>query len=182
MQQRLPDLEALGRRIMIMGPTNSGKSTLARAIAGKLGVEPIYLDQLKHLPNTNWKQRTDEDFAALHDEAILADGWVMEGNYSNLLPQRIARATGAIVMTDILARRFWRYVWRSTVQKNRAGALEGQQDSIKWSMIKWLWHTRNSVSKYRDLARASGLPHIFVDNQRQLDALYATWNLQRPNF
>jgi len=33
-----PPLEAFGRRIMICGPSNSGKSTLAAAVAQQLGI------------------------------------------------------------------------------------------------------------------------------------------------
>ncbi|HEV7345407.1 MAG TPA: hypothetical protein VGN60_07225 [Devosia sp.] len=34
----IPPLADLGRRIMVTGPTNAGKSTLAHAIATKLGI------------------------------------------------------------------------------------------------------------------------------------------------
>lgn len=47
----------LGDRICILGPSNSGKSTLADAIARKRGLEPIHLDLLHHLPNTDWEPR-----------------------------------------------------------------------------------------------------------------------------
>ncbi|WP_236020648.1 hypothetical protein [Devosia sediminis] len=48
-------------------------------------------------------------------------------------------------------------------------------------MIHWLWHTRNSIGKYQQIARASGLPHVLVNNRRELDALYAAWGLTLPS-
>ncbi|TGQ03272.1 AAA family ATPase, partial [Mesorhizobium sp. M00.F.Ca.ET.217.01.1.1] len=38
------NLSDLGDRICILGPSNSGKSTLADAIARKRGLTPIHLD------------------------------------------------------------------------------------------------------------------------------------------
>ena len=63
-------LEELGPRICIMGPSNSGKSTLADAIARKTSLPLIHLDQLHHLPDSKWVPRKPEDFYRLHAEAV----------------------------------------------------------------------------------------------------------------
>jgi adenylate kinase family enzyme len=68
-------LSELGERICILGPSNSGKSTLADAIARRRGLKAIHLDRLHHIPNTNWKLRPSEEFLALHDEAVASDRW-----------------------------------------------------------------------------------------------------------
>ena len=87
-------LSALGQRIIILGPSNSGKSTLAVSIARKQAMIAVHLDQLRHIPNTNWQERPDADFAQLHNAAIQKDSWVMDGNYSSLMPQRVEREIG----------------------------------------------------------------------------------------
>ena len=46
-------LDDLGPRICIMGPSNSGKSTLADAIARACDLPVVHLDQLHHLPGTD---------------------------------------------------------------------------------------------------------------------------------
>jgi len=75
----LPPLAHLGPRICIMGPSNSGKSTLAVAIAEKQSLPVIHLDQLYHQPNTDWQPREHAVFLQLHREAISAERWVIEG-------------------------------------------------------------------------------------------------------
>jgi adenylate kinase family enzyme len=94
-------LSELGERICILGPSNSGKSTLADAIGRKRGLKVVHLDQLHHLPNTDWKMRPAREFLALHDEAIAGDQWVIDGNYSKCFPQRFQRATGIILSFSV---------------------------------------------------------------------------------
>ena len=177
----IPPLPALGRRIMVLGLSNSGKSTLSVAISTRLGIPAVHLDQFQHRPNTNWDVRPEAEFTALHDAAILNDEWIVDGSYSRLMPQRLARATGIIVLTDSLATRYRRYFARTLFQKQRAGGLEGGQDRVNVKMIHWLWHTRHSIGKYQDIARTSGLPHVLVNSRRELDALYAAWDLKRSS-
>jgi len=172
------DLERMGGRIVILGPTNAGKSTLAAALARKLEVPIVHLDQLHHLPGTDWVQRDEAEFRALHDEAILEPEWVMDGNYSRLFPQRFARASGVIVVDDHYLWRLVRYFRRTLLERERAGNLEGNRDSIKWLMIHWIWKTRNNTGKYRRLAEASGLPYVFCNSLGEVKELYEAWGLR----
>ncbi|HEY9010594.1 MAG TPA: AAA family ATPase [Devosia sp.] len=173
-------LETLGPRIMICGPSNAGKSTLAAAIAGKLGSVAYHVDLFRHLPGTDWVQRPDEEFRALHDEAILDERWVMDGNYSALMPQRIARATGIILLGDNRWANFGRYLRRTVFQPNRVGALEGARDSVKWEMIRWVLLVQpKNRERDRMRLRQTGLPMVEIASMRELRQLYVAWRLTR---
>jgi adenylate kinase family enzyme len=91
-------LADLGERICILGPSNSGKSTLAEATARKRSLKVVHLDLLYHLPNTEWEVRPTDEFVALHDTAITGERWVIDGNYSKCMPQHFVRATGLILL------------------------------------------------------------------------------------
>lgn len=173
----LPPLADLGRRIMINGPSNAGKSTLADAIARKLDIPVVHLDRFSHEEQGNWVPRSEEAFKALHDAAIADEAWAMDGNYSRLMPQRYARATGIIVIDDHLLRRYLRYFNRSLFQKERVGGLASGRDSVKWEMVRWIWKTRRQ-GKYEDMGRKTGLPVVVCRNQAELQQLYATWRLE----
>lgn len=175
-------LDAFGNRIMVLGPSNSGKSTLALAIADKLNLPVVHLDQLQHLPNTDWQARPESEFKTLHDDAILADKWVMDGNYSRLMKQRFARATGVILLTSNRWIRLGRYLKRCLIDPAaRVGALDGGTDSVKWEMVDWiLFKTpRNSV-RYSNMIAQVPLPKVECRTLQELKRLYRDWGLRRP--
>jgi adenylate kinase family enzyme len=173
-------LDDLGPRICIMGPSNSGKSTLALAIARARGMTPVHLDQLFHLPNTDWVPRPREAFIALHDEAIQGANWVMDGNYSIGLKQRLARATGLILLDTSTATSLYRYARRSWFERGRLGALAGGQDSVKWSMIRHITGpSRENRRRYKEMLGQIDLPRIYLFGPRALAGFYRAEGLTR---
>lgn len=175
-----PTLADLGDRIVIIGPSNAGKSTLAAAIGKKTGRPVIHLDQLHHLPHTDWQPRPTEDFLALHDEAIAGDLWVMDGNYSRAMPKRLARTTGVIVIATPTRDNFRRYLYRTLWQTDRPGALDGNRDSLKWQMIRYLLFVQpKNIGRYREMLAHLGLPQIDIGSMAELNRLYRAWGLTR---
>ena len=174
-------LSDVGSRICILGPSNSGKSTLAVAIARKAGLEPVHLDQLCHMPGTDWAVRPEAEFQALHDAAIERDRWVIDGNYSRYLQQRLDRATGLILLDISTPRSLIRYVRRTLFERDRKGGLAGGKDSLKWDMVR---HITMVNPKGRERARgiyaASPLPKIALMSARAVSDVYARWGLERP--
>jgi len=69
-----------GRRVSVRGTTGSGKSTLGRALAAKLGVPYVEMDAFAHLPG--WQARPTDEFRALVAESIAGESWVIDGNYN----------------------------------------------------------------------------------------------------
>ena len=176
------ELGHLGRRIMICGPSNAGKSTLAVALAQKLGVPAIHLDQLHHQPGTNWVPRPAGEFTCLHDAAVLGESWVIEGNYSRLFPTRLARATGIILLGSEPWRALLRYVRRTLFEKVRPGNLDGAEDRLRWLMIRYILIDQpRSQEKWTTALTASGLPFVQLASLRDLNGLYAHWGLERPS-
>ncbi len=176
-----PPLASLGDRIMICGPSNSGKSTLAVALAQKLGSEAFHVDLFRHRPDTDWVQRPDKEFAAMHDAAILKDRWVMDGNYSQIMPQRLARATGTVLLGDNRWANFARYVRRTLFEKRqRPGSLAGDKDSIKWEMVRWVLIVQPPLrERNRTRLAVTGLPMVEVRSMAELKRLYEAWGLER---
>ncbi|MGN5537544.1 AAA family ATPase [Alcaligenes sp. Lyrl_28] len=173
-------LEQLGPRICILGPSNSGKSTLAKAIERKLALPAIHLDPLYHLPHTDWVPRPDAEFAALHAAAIAREQWVMDGNYTRHLAPRLERATGFIVLEISTAASLLRYFRRTLLERKRKGALPGSKDRLKWDMIRHIAIvTPPNRHKYLTVFEKSSLAKVRLRNPRELSLFYQANGLER---
>lgn len=173
-------LQELGDRICILGPSNSGKSTLAEAIARKRDLQPIHLDQLHHLPQSNWIPRPHAEFCALHDQALTGERWVMDGNYSKLFPQRFQRATGVILLDVSTTTSLLRYLRRTLFDTVRVGALEGGKDSVKLAMLHHIAIvTPGNRKRYAEIVGNLTLPTVSLPSMRAIADCYRQWDLQR---
>jgi adenylate kinase family enzyme len=166
-------LDELGARICILGPSNSGKSTLAAAIGRADGRTVVHLDQLRHYPGTQWELRPDDEFARLHDEAIAGERWVIEGNYSTLLPQRLARATSLVLLDASASASLLRYFVRTRRPHSRIGGLDGMTDRVSWDMVRYILGAGQSGRRrHRRDFGAITIPKVFISNRRALDRFY----------
>jgi adenylate kinase family enzyme len=67
------------KRLIILGVTSSGKSTLAENLAKRCGLNFIELDALHWEPN--WQSAALETFRERVEKATQAEKWVVAGNY-----------------------------------------------------------------------------------------------------
>lgn len=180
MTDTLLSLSVLGPRICILGPSNSGKSTLADAIGRKAGLQVVHLDQLHHMPGTHWMPRPTEEFHALHDGAIMQDHWVIEGNYSSCMPSRFARASGVILLDVSTARSLGRYLRRTWFERGRIGGLENAGERVTWEMIRYIAFSSSGKRKnYAALVERLMLPCVFASSSAAIHRLYTAWSLER---
>jgi len=103
------------KRISIVGPPGSGKTTLARALSERLQLTHIELDRLFHMPG--WQPRPRDDFRALVTEAAAAERWVTDGNYQSKVQDIVWTRADTVVWLDLprrvvlpalLGRTLWR--------------------------------------------------------------------------
>lgn len=179
--RQLIGLDDLGERIVILGPSNSGKSTLAAAIGSARGLTVIHLDQFRHVPGTDWVERSDDEFASLHAAAVAQDRWVMDGNYSRWLPQRLDRATGLIVLDAPALTSLGRYVRRALFERQRAGNLQGAPDRLNFRMLRHVLGParRDRVLRYRKAASTATTPAVLLSSSSALREFYGSQHLSR---
>ncbi len=72
--------EALPRRLIVVGATGSGKTTMARRIAAAIDAPHTELDALYWGPK--WQPVGTEIFRARGSERVATPAWVLDGNYS----------------------------------------------------------------------------------------------------
>ena len=152
-------------RINVVGTSCSGKTTLARAIAERLGLPHTELDALFWGPG--WKPVPPEVFATRVADAVSGPRWVLDGGYSTVRAAIWERAD-TIVWLDypmplVLSRWARRTVARIRSQEefwpgtgNResiANAL--RRDGVLWWILRTHRGRRRRLA--RDLAARSGL-------------------------
>ena len=70
------------RRVSVIGSSGSGKTTFAARLAARLGVPHIELDAINWGPD--WSPMDPQSFRARVIDATGGDGWVCDGNYSDV--------------------------------------------------------------------------------------------------
>ncbi len=161
-------------KIAVLGYAGSGKSTLARELGELYGVPVLHLDTVQFLPG--WRERPkDEQIAIVRDFMDSHEGWVIDGNYSNLLqPRRLEEADEVVLLLfnrfASLARVTKRY--RRFRGQSRPDMAEGCAEKLDAEFLWWvLW--RGRVKEKRDgferKRKACGAKCVVLKNQRQID-------------
>lgn len=68
------------KRVVVVGSSGSGKTTVARAIAKSLDVPHLEMDSVFH--QHGWADDAPEEFLPTLDRFTAGHGWVVDGNYS----------------------------------------------------------------------------------------------------
>lgn len=100
----------------MIGTTGSGKTTLARHVADCLGCRHIELDAINWQPN--WTELPIDDFRAAVAEAVSAENWVLDGNYSRVRDIVWERADTIVWLNyslPVMMLRLWRRTWKRTI-------------------------------------------------------------------
>lgn len=136
------------QRVIVVGTSGSGKSTMAQAIANRLGYPHTEIDSLYWEPN--WQGADPETLKQRVAQTIAADCWVVDGNYSSVRDMIWRRADTLIwldyprwlVMSRIIRRTFKRMLTREQLWET--GNRESLRNTFsKDSVIVWAWTTYN---------------------------------------
>ncbi len=100
------------KRVVVVGTSCSGKTTLAKNLAHALGVKHIELDSIHWLPD--WVERPNDEFRNLVEKEVAADLWVLDGNYSKTRDIVWTRATAIIWLNYSFPLVAYRAIHRTT--------------------------------------------------------------------
>jgi adenylate kinase family enzyme len=104
-------LKKVGQRIVVIGTTCAGKTTLARALGEKLHIPHIELDALHWGPG--WTVAPTETFRSTVAEALSGDAWTTDGNYSKAQDIIWGRADTLVWLDYAFTVILWRLIKRT---------------------------------------------------------------------
>ncbi len=138
-------------RIVVIGTSGTGKSTLARRIGEMLDLPVVEMDALHHMPG--WQERPEDEFRQMIIEATKGPRWVVDGNYSKSRDVVWPRAQ-MVIWLDYPRWRTMSRVIRRTVRRviSREELWHGNREPLSnlWSLdpeksiIAWAWTTHAS--------------------------------------
>lgn len=155
------------QRVVVIGTSGSGKTTLARALAERLGCPHIELDALHWGPG--WTETPPDVFQAKVSEAVAAERWVLDGNYSKARSVVWARADTVVWLDYALWVPLWRVTWR-TLRRGltREELWNGNREPVlgifsRESMVLWVLKTyRRRRREYPALLAQPAYAHLRV--------------------
>ena len=155
----------LGRRIVIYGPTGSGKTTLARQIAERTGLPVVDLDTIFWLPN--WTPNPVDQFRADLDSVLggYPEGWVVAGNYSAIRDIVLPSVDTVVWLRPPFRVAFWR-LFKRTVDRawTKKPLWEGNTNTeswrqsffsrgsiLLWSITNWKNHVKRTLRNLNEI-------------------------------
>ena len=87
------------QRVNVLGVSGSGKSTVGRALAARLDVPYVELDELHHGPN--WTEATAEELRAKVAPFVAQPAWVIDGSYHAKLGSLVLEHADTVVWLDL---------------------------------------------------------------------------------
>jgi adenylate kinase family enzyme len=172
-------------RILIVGTTGSGKTTLSRRLAAELALPHIELDSLHWEPG--WVEAPDPVFQSRLADALTAapDGWVVDGNYFARTEPVTWVAADTAVFLDfplplILVRLLRRTVRRSLTKEELWGSNRERlrslvsRDSLLWWAIKTHHRNRQRYRRRLDDADWQHVRFVRLRNDAQVEQYVAS--------
>ncbi|MFP3854002.1 MAG: toxin [Anaerolineales bacterium] len=155
-------------RVNVVGTSGSGKSTFARQLAEALGQSYVQLDALYWGPD--WMPVPEEKFIGSIRRAVVADRWVVDGNYSRHRELIWSRASHVIWLVFsfpiVMYQLFFRTMRRSLMGEE---LFSGNRESLvkaffrRDSILLWgLTTFRRRRGEYRRIIRERRYPSIEI--------------------
>ena len=154
------------RRVLVTGSSGAGKTTLAAALAGRLGIPHTEIDALFHGPG--WVPRPE--FAAEAAALAASAEWVTERQYSAVRPLFVARAD-LLVWLDLPRLRVLQQVVARTARRRlrRVELWNGNHEGPLWTVltdrdhiVRWSWRTHPKTAARVVQVLASDAPPVVV--------------------
>ncbi len=151
------------RRLVVVGTTGFGKSTLAERLSRRLGLDFIELDALHWEPN--WQPAADAVFRRRVDAATRAPAWAVAGNYSRVRDVVWPRAQALIWLDYPFLLGLRRLVARTVRRSVRREILwNGNRERLWWHLKVWsdesllTWYFKSHGRRKREYPRLLSLP------------------------
>ncbi|MFS2174817.1 AAA family ATPase [Rhizobium pisi] len=128
------------RRILVVGCSGGGKSTLSLKIAERFGLSYISLDRdVRWLPG--WMQRDRVEQRNIIASRILEDRWIMDGTSPSTFDIRLPRTEVVVWVRMPRLLCIWGAIsrWAKWIGRTRPEMAPGCIEKVDWEFLRFIW-------------------------------------------
>lgn len=150
------------KRILVIGCSGGGKSTLARALGEKLALPVVHLDVLFWKPG--WVESSYDEFRPKVAAAVAEDRWIVDGNFSRTFDLRLPRADTVVWVDQPRRVCLWRAFRRTLTLfgETRADLAPGCPEKIDPAFYRFIWNFKRTHDAMIEEALARDAAHARV--------------------
>lgn len=157
--------------IAIIGCGGAGKSTFAKKLHSKTGLELIHLDKIYW--KDNWRETPKEEWQSIVSGLAQKGKWIIDGNYNGTIDIRLNRADTIIffdVSRWICLRNHLKRIMRSKLfNEIRDDIPETCKEHFDFGFMKWIWN-------YQKINRDRYLEKLAQLKQNKSIVIFNTYN------
>lgn len=174
-------------RIMVVGTSGAGKTTMGRRLSQALGIPQVELDALNWEPG--WRDLTKHDLAKFVrrvEQVAATEAWITDGSYTGVWPILAPRSdhiiwldySRSVIMPRIVRRSISRAIsgrelWPGSGNREYLSDLFAADHIIRWAWTTWADRRKRYEAIFADPAYARLTVHR-LRHPRQAQSLIAT--------
>lgn len=163
-------------KIIIIGASGSGKSTVARQLSAWWDIPVVHLDKLSW--KEGWIRASNEEFDSLVEQELAKDKWIMDGNFPRTLKRRMDTCDTVIYLDYPLWFCIFRVLKRviKNYGKPRPDMNPGCPEKFDPGFLKRIWNFNRERrdNYYRYIAEQKDTNIIILRNQKECDRFLAS--------
>lgn len=152
------------KRVVVLGPGGSGKSTFARSLSEKTGIRRTELDAV--FWSADLQPTSPDEWASVQERLCVPDAWILDGDLGpyDVVEVRLERAD-AVVLLDVPT---WRCAWR---------ALRRSRERLDFWAWLLTWRRRYRPRLVRSIAENAPNARLFVVHRpAEAERLVEEWD------
>lgn len=145
----------LGKKIVVVGISASGKSTFVRKLGNKMSLPVFFVDSI--MWKSGWNYVGDEETVKRLDAISLKSEWIIEGYITKGARNFVFERADTIIYLDyspiVCVYRYIKRCWKH--RKDARPELEGSPDKFSFKFLKLVWTKGETISLNKFLKQVS---------------------------